>query len=109
MKSENKFFSGAFGWIKIILIALILAFGIRYFLISPVTVNGKSMDPTLHDGNIYLLTKYQIRSVLTLLYFLRLMRKMQSTLNASLAFQEIKWSIKKINFILMGKNMMNLI
>ncbi|HEM1589883.1 TPA: signal peptidase I, partial [Listeria monocytogenes] len=28
MKSENKFFSGAFGWIKIILIALILAFGI---------------------------------------------------------------------------------
>ncbi|HEM2326450.1 TPA: signal peptidase I, partial [Listeria monocytogenes] len=26
MKSENKFFSGAFGWIKIILIALILAF-----------------------------------------------------------------------------------
>lgn len=108
MKSENKFFSGAFGWIKIILIALILAFGIRYFLISPVTVNGKSMDPTLHDGE-HLLTRYQIRSVLTLLYFLRLMRKMQSTLNASLAFQEIKWSTKKINFILMEKNMMNLI
>ncbi|HAK0898837.1 TPA: type I signal peptidase SipX, partial [Listeria monocytogenes] len=57
MKSENKFFSGAFGWIKIILIALILAFGIRYFLISPVTVNGKSMDPTLHDGEHLFINK----------------------------------------------------
>ncbi|MBC1963181.1 type I signal peptidase SipX [Listeria welshimeri] len=57
MKSENKFFSGAFGWIKIIIIALVLAFGIRYFLISPVTVNGASMNPTLHDGEHLFINK----------------------------------------------------
>ncbi|WP_271000159.1 type I signal peptidase SipX [Listeria seeligeri] len=57
MKSENTFFSGALGWIKIIVFALVLAFGIRYFLISPVTVNGKSMDPTLHDGEHLFINK----------------------------------------------------
>ncbi|MBF2378439.1 type I signal peptidase SipX [Listeria welshimeri] len=57
MKSEKKFFSGAFGWIKIIIIALVLAFGIRYFLISPVTVNGASMNPTLHDGEHLFINK----------------------------------------------------
>ncbi|MBC1979870.1 type I signal peptidase SipX [Listeria welshimeri] len=57
MKSEKNFFSGAFGWIKIIIIALVLAFGIRYFLISPVTVNGASMNPTLHDGEHLFINK----------------------------------------------------
>ncbi|WP_163653569.1 type I signal peptidase SipX [Listeria sp. PSOL-1] len=45
------------GWMKVILIALVIAFCIRYFLISPVTVYGDSMDPTLHDGEHLFINK----------------------------------------------------
>jgi signal peptidase I len=54
-KSESK--SAIWGWLKVILLALIIAFGIRYFLISPVTVYGDSMYPTLHDGEHLFINK----------------------------------------------------
>ncbi|EUJ27378.1 putative type-I signal peptidase [Listeria floridensis FSL S10-1187] len=58
-KEQDKggFFSSAFGWMKIIILALVVAFAIRYFLISPVTVYGDSMDPTLHDGEHLFINK----------------------------------------------------
>ncbi len=58
METKNKEPKSAiFGWLKVILLALIIAFGIRYFLISPVTVYGDSMDPTLHDGEHLFINK----------------------------------------------------
>lgn len=109
MKSENKFFSGAFGWIKIILIALILAFGIRYFLISPVTVNGKSMDPTLHDGEHLFINKVSDPKRFDIIVFPAPDEENAEYIKRVIGLKEIKWSTKKINFILMEKNMMNLI
>ena len=41
----------------IIVIAVIV---IRTFIITPVVVNGDSMVPTLKDGQLLLLTKYNI-------------------------------------------------
>ncbi|MHC5251725.1 type I signal peptidase SipX [Listeria kieliensis] len=56
-QGKGTFFSSIFGWLKVILIALVVAFAIRYFLISPVTVYGDSMDPTLHDGEHLFINK----------------------------------------------------
>ncbi|WP_017753706.1 signal peptidase I [Calidifontibacillus oryziterrae] len=36
-------------WIKALVIAVLLAGGIRYFLFAPIVVDGLSMMPTLHD------------------------------------------------------------
>lgn len=57
MKSENKFFFGVFGWIKIIFIVFIFVFGICYFLIFLVIVNGKLMDLIFYDGEYLFINK----------------------------------------------------
>ncbi|WP_308421649.1 signal peptidase I [Lysinibacillus alkalisoli] len=44
-------------WIKALFIACIIAFLIRFFLIAPVTVDGKSMDPTLYDKERMIVNK----------------------------------------------------
>lgn len=36
-------------WIKALIIAVLLAGGIRFFLFAPIVVDGESMMPTLHD------------------------------------------------------------
>ncbi|MBC2035576.1 signal peptidase I [Listeria booriae] len=45
------------GWVQVILIAVILSMALRYFVISPVTVFGDSMYPTLHDGEHLFINK----------------------------------------------------
>lgn len=56
MKSENKFFWGI--WMdKNNSYRAYTCFWYSLFLISPVTVNGKSMDPTLHDGEHLFINK----------------------------------------------------
>jgi signal peptidase I len=44
-------------WIKALLIAVVLAAGIRYFLFAPIVVDGLSMMPTLHDQNRMVVNK----------------------------------------------------
>lgn len=44
-------------WIKVIVIALILAMLLRYFLLTPIVVDGESMMPTLHDNDKMLVNK----------------------------------------------------
>jgi signal peptidase I len=44
-------------WTKALLIAVILAAVIRYFLFAPIVVDGLSMMPTLHDQNRMIVNK----------------------------------------------------
>lgn len=44
-------------WIKALLIAFILAALVRYFLFAPIVVDGKSMMPTLHNGDRLIINK----------------------------------------------------
>lgn len=56
-KKTESTAANIWSWVKVIVIAVIIAAGVRYFLISPVTVNGHSMDPTLHDGEHLFINK----------------------------------------------------
>lgn len=49
-------------WIKALIIAVLLAALIRYFLFAPIVVDGLSMMPTLHDQDRMIVNKlsYQI-------------------------------------------------
>lgn len=49
--------SESWEWLKAILIALFLAFVIRYFLFAPIVVDGESMMPTLHDSDRLIVNK----------------------------------------------------
>lgn len=49
--------SESWEWIKAILIALVLAFVIRYFLFAPILVDGDSMMPTLHNKDRLIVNK----------------------------------------------------
>ncbi|MBT2636801.1 signal peptidase I [Bacillus sp. ISL-39] len=44
-------------WVKAILIAIILAFVVRAFLMTPIEVKGASMEPTLHSQERMFVTK----------------------------------------------------
>lgn len=44
-------------WLKAIVIAVLLAGGIRYFIFAPIIVDGLSMMPTLHDHNRMIVNK----------------------------------------------------
>lgn len=50
-----------FDWIKIIGIALIVAFVIRTFFVSPIVVDGPSMEPTLQDRDQMIVNKFIYR------------------------------------------------
>lgn len=43
--------------VKVIAVALILAMLLRYFLLTPIVVDGSSMMPTLHDSDKMLVNK----------------------------------------------------
>ncbi|MBA2870785.1 signal peptidase I [Anoxybacillus calidus] len=44
-------------WLKAIVIAVLLAGGIRYFVFAPIIVDGLSMMPTLHDHDRMIVNK----------------------------------------------------
>src|SRR5690606_946019 len=44
-------------WLKSLILAFLLALIIRTFLFSPVTVDGASMEPTLHDRERIIVTR----------------------------------------------------
>lgn len=45
-------------WIKIIIVALIIALIVRKFFFSPIIVDGPSMQPTLHDQDKMIVNKF---------------------------------------------------
>jgi len=44
-------------WVKAIVIAVVLAGGIRYFVFAPIIVDGESMMPTLHNYDRMIVNK----------------------------------------------------
>ena len=48
-------------WIKALLIAVLLAVVIRYFLFAPIVVDGLSMMPTLHDQDRMIVNKFSYK------------------------------------------------
>jgi signal peptidase I len=52
-KEKNE----AWEWLKAIVIAVLLAGGIRYFVFAPIIVDGYSMMPTLHDHDRMIVNK----------------------------------------------------
>ncbi len=53
MKKKNELWE----WIKIFVVAAVLAVGIRYFLFTPIIVDGQSMMPTLEDRDRMIVNK----------------------------------------------------
>ena len=53
MKKKNELWE----WIKIFVVAAVLAVGIRYFLFTPIIVDGQSMMPTLADRDRMIVNK----------------------------------------------------
>lgn len=49
--------SETFEWVKSITIAIVLAFIIRSFILTPIVVDGESMTPTLQDKDRMIVTK----------------------------------------------------
>lgn len=47
-----------FDWIKIIVVALLLALIVRKFFFSPIIVDGPSMQPTLYDQDKMIVNKF---------------------------------------------------
>jgi|SRR5690625_1888940 len=47
-----------FDWIKIFVIAIVIAVLVRMFLFSPIIVDGPSMQPTLYDRDQMLVNKF---------------------------------------------------
>lgn len=54
-KKKNK--NEAWAWAKIIGLTIIFTIGVRYFILSPVIVDGASMMPTFEDGEKLLINK----------------------------------------------------
>ncbi|WP_208590447.1 signal peptidase I [Gracilibacillus suaedae] len=51
--------------VRIVVIALVLALFFRSYLFASYVVNGKSMEPTLHDGNLLMVNKivYDLKDI----------------------------------------------
>lgn len=56
-KKEN----GLWEWMKALVIAVLLALVIRYFIFAPIVVDGLSMMPTLHDQDRMIVNKFSYR------------------------------------------------
>ena len=52
---DNK--ESLFSWLKTIFFAAVLVIGVRYFLVTPIAVQGASMMPTLENGEMLMVDK----------------------------------------------------
>lgn len=60
----SRYFLGAFEFIKIIVIAILIVLPVRYFLFQPFIVKGESMVPTFQSGDYLIVDEisYRIKS-----------------------------------------------
>lgn len=57
MEKTKKAKSEIWEWAKALIIAIIIAMVVRYFLFTPIVVDGESMMPTLEDGDRMIVNK----------------------------------------------------
>ena len=57
MEKTKKVKNELWEWIKALVIALVVAMVVRYFLFTPIVVDGDSMTPTLKDGDRMIVNK----------------------------------------------------
>jgi len=57
LEQENNKTNEVWEWTKALAIAISIAFAIRYFLFSPIVVDGESMMPTLEDRERLIVNK----------------------------------------------------
>ncbi|TZE83371.1 signal peptidase I [Calorimonas adulescens] len=58
---DKKTMNEVLSWIEVIVVAFVIAFLIRGFIFEPITVNGDSMIPTLHNGDDLIVFKLPYR------------------------------------------------
>ncbi|MEG0473610.1 MAG: S26 family signal peptidase, partial [Solibacillus sp.] len=58
MESTGKEKNELWEWTKALLIAFAIAAFIRYFLFTPIVVDGDSMMPTLENGDRMIVNKF---------------------------------------------------
>jgi signal peptidase I len=60
-EKRSGFWNGVREWAKVIVIALLIALPIRFFIVEPFVVNGASMDPTFSSGQFLLVDRLTYR------------------------------------------------
>jgi len=60
-EEKNSFWQGIKEWIRVIIIAFVIAIPIRYFIAEPFIVNGASMDPTFSSGQFLIVDRLSYR------------------------------------------------
>lgn len=60
-ESTNGFWAGVREWIRVIVIAFVIAIPIRFFIAEPFIVNGASMDPTFSTGQFLVVDRLTYR------------------------------------------------
>ncbi|MGC9605570.1 MAG: signal peptidase I [Minisyncoccia bacterium] len=60
-EKRSGFWNGVREWARIIVIALVIALPIRFFVVEPFVVNGASMDPTFSSGQFLLVDRLTYR------------------------------------------------
>ncbi len=58
---KKTFWQGVREWIRVIVIALIIAIPVRFFIAEPFIVNGASMDPTFSTGQFLIVDRLTYR------------------------------------------------
>ena len=53
----SPFWHGVREWVQVIIVALIIAIPVRYFIAEPFVVNGASMDPTFSTGQFLIVDR----------------------------------------------------
>ena len=59
--SSNKIWPAIKEWIQVIIVALVIALPVRYFVAEPFIVNGASMDPTFSTGQFLIVDRISYR------------------------------------------------
>lgn len=59
----KSFLLGLFDLVKLLVIVVVVAFVLRYFVMQPFVVEGQSMEPNFHDNELLIVEKvsYQLR------------------------------------------------
>lgn len=58
---KKRFWQSAREWVQVIVVALIVALPIRFFIAEPFIVNGASMDPTFSTGQFLIVDRVTYR------------------------------------------------